>query len=97
MVQQKLCQACNQRHDCKKLYEQLDKAKGPSVVSRVVVAFLLPMVVFIASLVVFDHILAKVMNTEELQTVLSFLLALAVTAVCILIIKAISGKLSKNK
>jgi len=54
-------------------------------------------VIFIASLVVFDHILAKAMNAEKLQTALGFLLALSVTVVFILIIKVINRQLSKDR
>ena len=97
MAQQKFCQDCSQRHDCRDVYQQLGKAEGPSVVFKVVAAFLVPMVVFITSLVVFDHILAKVINRKEAQTALSFLLALSATAVCILIIKVINRQLRKDK
>lgn len=97
MAHQKFCQQCNQKHDCRDVYRQLGEAESPSVVFKVVVAFLLPMVVFIASLVVFDHILAKAMNAEKLQTTLGFLLALSVTVVFILIIKVINRQLSKDR
>ena len=90
MTQQKLCQDCNQRHKCQEVYQQLGKAQGPSVVSNVVVAFLLPVVVFIAALAAFEEILPKAVNSKESQTALSFLLALAVSFICILITKAIN-------
>jgi K+-transporting ATPase A subunit len=94
---QKFCQDCNQRHNCQQIYQQLGKAQGPSLVSRVVVAFLLPLMVFIAALVVFEEILAKAINAKELQTTLCFLLALSVTLVCAAITKAINTQLDKNK
>ncbi len=97
MTQQKFCQDCDQRHDCQEVYQQLGKTKGPSVVCKVVVAFLLPMVVFIASLVVFDHILAKAINSKEVQTALSFSLALSITIVCIFVLRAINRQFSKDK
>lgn len=79
MAQEKFCQDCDQKHDCQKIYEQLGNVKGPSVVFKVIVAFLLPVVVFIVSLAVFEEILAKAVNTEELQTLLSFLISLLIT------------------
>jgi len=57
----------------------LGNSKSPSVVIKVVFAFLLPLVVFIAALVVSEKVLARIINTAALRTVLSFLLALAVT------------------
>ena len=89
MAEQKFCNHCDQKHDCQKVYEQLGNDKGPSVVFKAIVAFLLPVVVFIASLAVFEEIFTKAVNTKELQTLLSFLVALFITLVCILIIQAI--------
>ena len=97
MAQEKFCQECNQRHECRDVYRQLGNTKSHSVVFKVVAAFLLPMVIFIASLVAFDHILAKTINSKEAQTALSFLLALSVTFVCIFVLKAINRQLSKDK
>ena len=97
MVQQKFCQDCIQRHDCQQAYQQLGNAKGPSLVSKVVAAFLLPLVVFIAALAAFEGILAKAINAKESQTALCFLLALSVTLVCVAITKAINTQLGKNK
>ena len=57
----------------------MENSKSPSVVIKVVFAFLLPLVVFIAALVASEKILAGIINSKEAQTVLSFLLALAVT------------------
>jgi len=97
MAQEKFCLECNQRHDCREVYQQLGKAEGPSVVFKVVVAFLLPLMVFIAALAASEKILAKTINNKETQTALSFLLALSITFVCILIIKAINRQPSKDK
>ena len=97
MFQQKFCQDCNQKPQCRKVYQQLEKTQGPLVISKVLAAFLLPLMVFIAALVAFEKILAGRISTEELQTALSFLLALAVTFACIPITKAINRHLGKNK
>ena len=93
MAEQKFCQDCDQNHDCQKVYQQLGNIKAPSVVFKVIVAFLLPLVVFIVSLAVFQEIFAEAINTEELRTVLSFLIAMLITFVCILIIQAINRQL----
>ncbi|MHC4594798.1 MAG: hypothetical protein ACYS19_07610 [Planctomycetota bacterium] len=93
MAQEKFCQDCDQKHDCQKVYEQLGNVKGPSVVFKVIVAFLLPIVVFIVSLAVFEKVLVKAVNTEELQTLLSFLISLLITFVCILVVQVINRQL----
>jgi len=100
MAQQKFCQECNQRPNCREVYRQLGDSKSPSVVIKAIVAFLLPILVFIVSLAAFEAILAKVtspISTKELRTGVSFVLALSVTFALILIIKAINRQPGKNK
>ena len=97
MVQEKYCQNCNQGHQCQEVYRKLGNAKNPSVTFKVVIAFLLPLVVFIAFLATFEQILAKTKIAKELQTALSLPLALAAALLLILTIKAINRKLGKSK
>lgn len=93
MAEQKFCQGCNKKDDCQKVYQQLGNVKGPSFVSQVIIAFLLPVVVFIVSLAVFEKIFTGAVNGKELRTVLSFLMALLMTFVCILIVQVINRQL----
>jgi hypothetical protein len=97
MIQQELCQDCNQRSDCQKVYRQLGNVEGPSVVKKVIQAFLVPLVVFIASLAVFEKVLSGVVSTEQAQTALSFVSALLLTLVCILVIRAINRQFDQDK
>lgn len=95
MVQQKFCQECTQKHDCQKVYQQIGDHKGPSVTVKVIVAFLLPLVVFITSLAAFEEIFAGAINAQPLQTILCFLLALLATFVCISITGMINRRLNR--
>ena len=97
MAELKSCQECNQKHKCQEIYQQLGKAQGPSVVFKAVVAFLLPILIFIASLASFEGILVRTTDIKDLRIVLDFLLALSVTLAMVLIIKVINKHLSKNK
>ncbi len=97
MSEQESCRYCHERHECREVYRQLGKAEGPSVVLKVVAAFLLPLVVFIVSLAVFEGILAKVVNPGALRTGISALIAVSVTFVCILAIKVVRGHGRKHK
>jgi len=90
MDQLKFCQECNQRNKCQETYQQLGKAEGSSVTFKVVAAFLIPILVFITSLVIFEHILAGMIETKELRIAFDFLLAMAVTLAVVLIIKVIN-------
>jgi len=87
-----ICQGCDKKHNCREIYQKLANFKGSSIVLKVIVAFLLPIMVFIASLAAFEQILAEAIDIKELRTALSFLLALSVTFVVMLIIKVINGK-----
>ena len=94
MAEQKFCQGCKQKHDCQKVYQQLGDIKGPSVVIKVVVAFLLPLVVFIVTLAIFDKILSGFEMTAELQTVFSVAASLLITFICILIVRVVNRRIS---
>jgi uncharacterized membrane protein len=93
----KPCQECDQKHKCQEIYQQLGNAQDPSVAFKFVVAFLLPLLIFILSLAALEGILAKITNIKELRIALDFLLALLVTLATILIIKVVSKYLNKNK
>ncbi len=90
MHRQDFCESCDQKHDCREVYRHLGKAEGPSVALKVVVAFLIPILVFIAVLIVSEKILAGTIETKELRITLNFLLAVAVTLAVALIIRAIN-------
>lgn len=97
MVGEKFCNNCEQKSDCQEVYRQLGQSKGPSVVVKVLFAFLLPLLVFITCLVVFERIFSKIIAIKELQTPLSLISAISVTLALILIIKVINNRLCKNK
>jgi hypothetical protein len=93
MAQLKSCQECDQKHHCQDIYQQIGKAQGPSVASKAIVAFLLPILVFIVTLAVSEKILVRIIDIKQLRIALDFLLALSVTLAIILI----SQQLNKNK
>jgi uncharacterized membrane protein len=93
MVSKSFCRDCIQKHDCRSVYEQLGNTSGASVVLKVILAFLLPMIVFIVSLAVSERVFAGVTNVEKLQTIFSLLLALLATFICIFIIRMINKQL----
>jgi hypothetical protein len=97
MAELKSCQECDQKRKCQDIYQQLGKTQGPSVAFKAVVAFLLPLLIFIASLAAVEGILARTTDIKGLQTALNFLLALSVTLATMLIIRVINKRLNKNK
>ncbi len=70
------CKGCSQAHDCARVYERLGHAGGPSVAWKAVVAFVLPVVAFVAALATFDDLLEQAV-TERYRTPCAFVMALA--------------------
>ena len=79
------------------MYEQLGKLEGPSIVWKVVLAFLLPLVVFVGSLAFFERMFSGVITAGQSQSALSFAAALVPTFVCILLIRVIGGKFGRDR
>jgi hypothetical protein len=79
MVQSQTCHRCSEAHDCKRIYQSLGRAEGPSVVVKVLVAFALPIVVFLAALAGFGHLL-RARLVDPYVTPAAFVLAVLLTA-----------------
>ena len=88
MAEQKYCQDCIQKHNCQQIYEKLANTKGRSVVFKAVAAFLLPILVFIITLVIFEKILSGFEMAAGWRAIFSTAASLLVTIVFVLIIKA---------
>jgi len=87
MSEENFCRECNQKHTCRQAFEQAGKIKGGSVGCKTIIAFLLPLMVFIAALAVFEKMLPKIIDAKNLQTPMTLVLASLTTLVYILIIK----------
>ena len=92
MAETEFCENCIQKHNCSSIYQQLGNTQGPSIVSKILIAFVLPLVVFITSLGIFEEIFGKKISSQNLQTILSLLLALFMTFFCILITRLINKR-----
>ena len=95
MDENEFCDNCMQKHDCQSIYRQMGDVKGPSVVIKVIVAFLLPLVVFIVSLAIFERILGGAISTDQFQTALSLPAALLITFICILIVRLVNRRIGQ--
>jgi hypothetical protein len=96
IAKQDFCQNCAEQHRCQEVYERLGRAQGPSVVPKVLAAFLLPLVVFIVSLAAFERIIATVVARKGLQTALGAVFALFATFICVVVTRAMSMRSAKN-
>ncbi len=95
MSDEDFCKECAQKHDCRTIYDRLGKQKSPSVALKIVFAFLLPILLFIAALAIFQRLLENLLQTEKLLTVVAVLLALIITFVYLILAKLVNKKLQK--
>lgn len=91
MDQPEFCKGCSQAHTCGKVYEHLGNADGPSVTVKVVVAFLLPMAIFIGALGVCGAVLDGIV-APRYETPFAAVLATAITAAFVLLASAVARR-----
>ena len=90
MTDQGQCDNCGHKMHCQAVFERLSRTEGPNVALKVTVAFVLPILVFIVSLVVFNHLVKGVFDSEAYETVFGFFAAAGATAICVLVTAGIN-------
>jgi hypothetical protein len=96
MADGKNCEGCRQRHDCREIYGKLGVGGGPSVTLRVVIAFLTPILVFIAVLAGGEKAVGLFTNSVELRTGIGLFAAVGATFLWIFVARGIARRLSHN-
>lgn len=97
MIKQDLCKSCGQKGNCSGIYEQMGGYRGPSVLSKVFCAFVIPLLTFIVSLVLFEEFAAESIRNEKLRTFTNFALASIITFTTILLIRFVNRKFGQDK
>ena len=96
IIAMKICDKCGYKHGsgrcCIDIYQQLGRTKGPSVAGKVFLAFVLPLLVFISSLIVTGYLLTGLMAESGGKTFIAFLVALVVTVVFVQLIRIFTKK-----
>ena len=87
MEDKKFCESCNQNKSCRKAYEQIGSIKGPSIAFKVITALLIPLMVFIGSLIASDMFFNRFIVNENLKTFFSIFVASVITFFVIVVIK----------
>ena len=92
----KPCENCGYRHVrgrcCIDIYQQLGRTKGPSVVGKVLLAFVIPLLVFIAALVLAGYVLSIFLAGSGINALLAFLIAIALTVIFVQLIRVFTRK-----
>jgi superfamily II RNA helicase len=86
-MDQQQCQNCGQRQSCKETYKQLGRSKEPNVLSKVIQAFLLPLILFIFSLAVVERLLTEKLKSEAGRNFLALAAAALVVFLYLVILK----------
>jgi hypothetical protein len=89
------CDGCSQADGCGKAYRQLGEANGPSMASKAVIVFALPIVVFAAALAGFERLLPEAV-APRYRTPVALLLALSVTIGVMLIVSRLTKRRFKR-
>ncbi len=90
------CDQCGDKSNCGQLLHQMGNSEGKSVVFNSLLAFVLPIGVFIAILAIAQQILKKYIESARWQTALASILALAAAVACAAIAKIIANRLRKS-
>jgi protein-S-isoprenylcysteine O-methyltransferase Ste14 len=96
VAQSDFCNRCHQAHDCKRIYEQLGKAEEPSVTRKVLIAFLLPITVFVVALALFGRLLGDFL-APRCVTLIACVLASAVTVAVMWAVSLILTRFSRSQ
>lgn len=91
MKQNDNCSGCSQKDSCRLAYEKLGKAGGQNITPTVVVAFIVPMAVFILSVGAGQWILNKWLEGAML-TLVCFAAAFSITVLTIFLIRIIRNR-----
>ena len=89
------CSQCGHKDGCRLMYEKIGKAKGPNVALKAIVAFLVPIGVFIGALAASQRLLQGQFE-ENVLILVNFLLAVCLTLLVVFVIRAIHGPVKKE-
>jgi len=96
MTQQEPCDHCGEKQRCREAFRQLGNVQGRPTVRNVLVAFALPLVVFIGVLMVAQQFLAVRIESDNWRTALAALLALGAAVVCVAAARIIGNRLGRK-
>ncbi len=87
IMEQEQCGQCGHRNNCQNIYQQICASKEPSVLSKTVLALLLPLIIFIVVAAGCEKLLVNLTANPSLRAILSILSGLIVVFVYIVIIR----------
>ncbi|HBG28474.1 MAG: hypothetical protein A2Y10_10760 [Planctomycetes bacterium GWF2_41_51] len=86
-MDQQQCQSCSMKDHCSQVYKTLGESKIPNVLTKVILAFLLPLILFILTIVAAERLLTEKLINEAAINLISFAAAAAVIFLYLIILK----------
>ena len=74
------------------IYQQLGQAKGPSVVGKVFLAFVLPLLVFIVALLAAEYLLEPLIAAGGTRMLAALVLAAAAVTIAVALLRKLTRK-----
>ncbi len=81
------CNNCPNSHRCSEVYEKIGNSNCKPVAKSVIIAFLLPIVVFIVSVAFCKELCGVIFSSETLSSLISLLFGLVITAGCVYVMR----------
>lgn len=89
----KHCNGCGQKDRCQEVYEKLGQSKGPNIALRAVMAFVVPVAVFVAAAFAVGSLLEKTIENARLIILIQLAVGLAAAGVAVFSVR----QLDRNK
>ncbi len=81
------CKGCEHENSCEQIYNRLCNTQGPSVLRGVLEVFLVPLVLFVATVVFVEVFMADKINSEGLTVLVAVAAAAVLLSVYIALLK----------
>lgn len=97
MTEDKNCDGCANTDRCSAVYEKIGHTKGPPVVYKVILAFLLPIIIFIVSLALCEQWLKGVFENKNFPTAIAAIVAFITVLIYIFAVRFFSNRQASIK
>jgi len=88
-MDQQQCQSCGMKDRCQEVYKKLGESNAPNVLTKVILAFLLPLILFIFSIVAGERLLIEKLKSKTAVDAVAFAFAAAIVLLYVLTLKLV--------
>jgi positive regulator of sigma E activity len=92
----KHCNGCGQENHCREIYEKLGRREGPNVAFKAVVAFVVPIAVFVAAALLAQTLLKNKIENVTLMVLIQLVTGLGATGIVVFIIRQFHRRNSRK-